>query len=157
VVEIIHRHMAEDATVEASAMLIDAVTGDEREVDVVIRSRPAGYELVISVEAVGRSRPATVEWVEQMLGKHKHLPTDKLVLVAQRGFSKQARRKAESGGAVPVSPDDVPGEALSDVRSLWPKVITFTLEEFGVNFDDEDAPDTGWEKETPRLYADDPL
>lgn len=154
VVEIIHRHMAEDATVEASAMLIDSVTGDEREVDVVIRSRPAGYELVISVEAVGRSRPATVEWVEQMLGKHKNLPTDKLVLVAQRGFSKQARRKAESGGAVPVSPDDVLGEALSDVRSLWPKVITFTPEEFGVNFDDEDAPDTGWEKKAPRLYAD---
>jgi hypothetical protein len=53
-----------------------------------------------------------------MLGKHENLPTDKLVLVAQGGFSKRARHKAESGGAVPVSPDDVPGEALSDLRWL---------------------------------------
>ena len=160
VVEIIHGHMAEDATVEASAMLRDGRTGYDREVDVVIRSRSAGYEIVVSVEAVGRSRKATVEWVEQVVRKHQHLPTNKLVLVAERGFSEQARAVAESEGAVALAPEDLTGDdpagrVVSTIRSLWPKVVTFNPEEFGVNFDDADAPKEGWPSESPPVYADD--
>jgi hypothetical protein len=160
VVEIIHRHMAEDATVEASAMLTDARTGHEREVDVVIRSESAGYEVLVSVEAVGRTRKATVEWVEQQLRKHEDLPTNKLVLVSEKGFYKPARELAESEGAVALAPEDLTGgdpegRVVANIRSLWPKVVTFTPEEFGVKFDDADAPKGGWSKESPAVYADD--
>jgi hypothetical protein len=113
------------------------------------------YEIVVSVEAVGRSRRATVEWVEQMVSKHKDLPTNKLVLVAEKGFSKQARVLAESEGAVPLAPQDLTGadpteRVVGAVRSLWPKVVTFSPVEFGVNFDDADAPKDGWPGESPR-------
>jgi hypothetical protein len=147
VVEIIHEHMAGDATVEPSAMLRNKRTGYEREVDVVLRSRSAGYEIVISVEALGRSRPASVEWVEQMVYKHKDLPTSKLVLVAEKGFSPQARALAEAEGVAALAPEDLTdgdptGKVVSTVRSLWPKVVTFTPEQFSVKFDD-DAPEGG--------------
>jgi hypothetical protein len=160
VVEIIHRHMAEDATVEASAMLTDGRSGQEREVDVVIRSRSAGYEVVVSVEAAGRSRKASIEWVEQQLRKHRDLPTNKLVLVSEKGFYKPARELAESEGAVPLAPEDLTGgdpegTVVANIRSLWPKVVTFTPEEFGVKFDDDDAPKDGWPEDSPAVYADD--
>jgi hypothetical protein len=99
VIEIIHTHMAGDATVEASAMLCNARTDYEREVDVVVRSSAAGYPIVVSIEAVGRGRKATVEWVEQMLCKHKDLPTNQLVLVSQQGFTEQARKLADAGSS----------------------------------------------------------
>ena len=53
VVEIVHRHMAGDAAVEASAMLMNRRTGVRMEVDTVIRTKAAGYEIVVSVEAIG--------------------------------------------------------------------------------------------------------
>ena len=88
VVGIIHRHMAGEATVEESAMLEDRLTGEEQEVDVVIRGRTGQHETVVSVEATARRRKADVSWVREMVGKHQHLPTNKLVLVSESGFSK---------------------------------------------------------------------
>jgi hypothetical protein len=62
VVEILHRHMAGDATVESSAMLPSRSTGALREVDVVIRAKQAGHEVIVSVEAMSRSRKADRTW-----------------------------------------------------------------------------------------------
>lgn len=64
VVAIIQEHMAGDATVEESGMLVHRVTGEEREVDVVIRSEVAGHEIIISVEATAVGRKADTTWVE---------------------------------------------------------------------------------------------
>jgi Restriction endonuclease len=138
VVAIIHRHMAEDATVEESAMLEDRVTGEQREVDVVIRGRAAGHDVAVVVEAAGRGRPATVEWVEQMIGKHANLPTDKLVLVSQSGFTAQARTRAETAGAVVLAPSDLEeGDpalvVVNRLRSLWPKLVSLTPERIGLS------------------------
>jgi hypothetical protein len=129
VVAIIHRHMAEGAEVRESAMLKDA-QGDDREVDVTITAHQAVYEVIVSVEANARSRAATVEWVEQMLGKHQSLPTSKLVLVSRAGFSKRARAKAEAGDAVAIAPEDFAAgdpqyTIVNRLRSIWPKVVSF--------------------------------
>jgi hypothetical protein len=93
VVEILHRHMAVDATVEASALLTSRGTGTLREVDVVIRAKQAGHEVIVSVEAMARSRKADRKWVDEMVGKHADLPTSKLVLVSEKGFTKDARAR----------------------------------------------------------------
>jgi len=53
--------MAEEATVEESALLTNRATGEEREVDVVVRSKAAGHEVIVGVEASARSRRASVE------------------------------------------------------------------------------------------------
>jgi hypothetical protein len=65
VVEILHRHMAGDATVEASAMLPSRSTGALREVDAVIRAKQAGHEVIVSVEAMAKSRKADRTWVDR--------------------------------------------------------------------------------------------
>ena len=108
VVEVLHRHMAGDATVEASAMRPSQSTGALREVDVVIRAKQAGHDVIVSVEAMARSRKADRTWVDSMVGKHADLPTNKLVLVSQRGFTEDARAAALARNAVPLAPEDLP-------------------------------------------------
>ena len=114
-------------------MLVSRATGERREVDVVIRAS-AGYPVVLSVEAASRSRKADRTWVDTMLGKHADLETNKLILVAERGFTKDAREAAEASGALPLSPDDFTGEdpafeIVNALPSLWPKHVSFTPEE----------------------------
>jgi hypothetical protein len=157
VVEILHRHMAGDATVEASAMLPSRSTGAPCEVDVVIRAHPAGHEVIVSVEAMARSRKADHTWVDQMVGKHADLPTSKLVLVSQKGFTRDARAAAVARNAVPLAPEDLPttnreGAVIKAVPALWPKVVTFTVEEMGVRFTDDDVPTDGW-PEMPTVFV----
>lgn len=80
-------------------MLPDTSTGRDREVDIVIEGAAAGYPILICIECCDSNRTATVEWVDEMLGKHTNLPTDKLVLVSRSGFTDAAEKKARHGGA----------------------------------------------------------
>lgn len=159
VVEILHRHMAGDATVEASAMLPSQSTGALREVDVVIRAKQAGHDVVVSVEAMARSRKADRTWVDQIVGKHADLPTSKLVLVSQAGFTEDARAAALASNAVPLAPEDLPSsnpdrDVIEAVPALWPKVVSFTVEELGVNFTDDGVPTDGWGETAPTVFVD---
>jgi hypothetical protein len=125
--------MARGAVVEESAMLVNRLTGEQREVDVAIRANTAGHEVVVAVEARASVRRADVQWIEGMLGKHAHLPTDKLVLVSQSGFSRQARKLAEENGAVALEPSDLTGEdpagqIVNRLKSMWPKIVSLTPE-----------------------------
>jgi len=98
----------------------------------VLRTQTAGHETVIAIEAAAGGRPATVEWVEQMIGKHKNLPTDKVVLVAEAGFSKQARSLATAEKMIPMTPEEVSADTATGVlralSSLWPKTVTLKPE-----------------------------
>jgi hypothetical protein len=159
VVEILHRHMAGDATVEASAKLPSRSTGTLREVDVAIRGRQAGYEVIVSVEAVARSRKADRKWVDEMVGKHADLPTSKLVLVAEKGFTRDARAAALASNAIPLAPEDLRSsdhdlDVVKAVPALWPKVVSFTIEELGVKFA-EPAPNDGWGDSQPVVFVED--
>src|SRR5215208_1542277 len=86
--------LAADTKVIESALVLDKVTGEEREVDIWISPSAAGHTVNIAIEVIGRSRKASVGWVEEMHSKHATLPTDKLILVSERGFTKQALVKA---------------------------------------------------------------
>jgi hypothetical protein len=123
--------MAGNATITESTLLMNRTTGKEREVDVVIMGETAGHKVTIAVEATSRGRRADVPWVEQMLGKYADLPTDKLVLVSEGGFTDQATTLAEARGAVVLSPKDL-GErdpahqVVNKLRSIWPKTVSLT-------------------------------
>lgn len=56
----------------------------------------------IGVEVTARKRPADLPWVTEQWAKHQTLPTDKLVLVAQSGFTKDAERFAGAHGVEAV-------------------------------------------------------
>lgn len=152
VVEIVHRHLAPGALVEQSAMLVCRKTGTTREVDVVVRGNQAGHEVIVSVEAVGRARKADRPWVDSMVAKHADLPTDKLVLVSEKGFTKDARAAALASNAVPIAPEDLTGKSAPGLPALRPVVANLSNIDYGLAFS-EPAPDSGWPKE-PRVRTD---
>jgi hypothetical protein len=129
VVSVIYDHLAAGASIEESAMLTNSATGKKREVDVVLRSTTAGHEVVIGIEAAAHQRdPMSVEWVERMAGKHKYLPTDKVVLVSESGFSPQAEALAKAERLITISPETIEGGdpavgILGAIRSLWPRRV----------------------------------
>ena len=129
VVSVIYDHLAAGASIEESAMLMNSVTGKTREVDVVLRSTTAGHEMVIGVEAAAHQRdPMSVEWVERMVGKHRNLPTDKVILVSESGFSPQAEALAKAERLITLSPAVITGQdpalgILGAIRSLWPRRV----------------------------------
>ena len=132
-VAVVHAHVAGDATTEESAMLRQRTTGELREVDVVLRSKIGSHEVVVSSEARASARKADLPWVESVLGKHADLPTSKLVLVSENGFTRPARRHAEAKGAIAVSPEDLTGDhpgrhIIDELQSLQAEEVTLELQ-----------------------------
>ena len=63
IVTLIKEHSADGSIVTPSHLLVDCVTGEEREVDIYIESSVDGMPVKISIECTECARPATVEWV----------------------------------------------------------------------------------------------
>jgi hypothetical protein len=95
---VLKSHLVEGATVTESKLLVDRITGANREVDIYIEADVGGHMIAIAIECRGRGRPAAVGWVEEMRSKHDRLPTDRLVLVSESGFSREALRVAKLYG-----------------------------------------------------------
>jgi len=115
VIHSIYLQLHTEAPVEESRFLEDGATGDQREVDVVIETKKPAL-LLIGVECNSSTRRATVEWVEQMIGKHLMLPTNRLILLAKAGFTDQAKRKAQAFGIETLT--------LTDAQIVdWTKVV----------------------------------
>jgi hypothetical protein len=102
---ILKNHLASDATVTESALLIDRATGEEREVDVVIESLLAGHPHTIKIECRDHKRPQSVCWIDEMWGKHRDLPSGVLVLASSSGFTPNARGLAAKRGIELVEVD----------------------------------------------------
>lgn len=93
---LVHKSLEPEWKVTESEMLVDSVTGEPREVDIVATSHVRDHQIVLSIECRDHARPADVTWVESMAKKHEHLRTSKLVLWSRSGFTKQALVKAEA-------------------------------------------------------------
>jgi hypothetical protein len=111
------------ATVTESKFLTDLQTGDKREVDVCIETEVAGHPVVVCLECRDHQRLTSVEWVEQMIGKHRRLPTKALVLVSRSGFSKRARSVAKVSGVETMSYTSINEQEIEKTidltRSVW--------------------------------------
>ncbi len=93
---LIQHQLADGATVTESKLLPDLQTGAPVEVDIVIEGSIGDVDLAIGIECTSEDRRATVEWVNEMDGKHSSLPLDRTVLVARKGFTAGALAKAAS-------------------------------------------------------------
>jgi hypothetical protein len=131
----IEQQLAGNAVVRQSMELPDRTNGEMREVDVVIEVKCGRHTARIGLEAItGR---AHTPWVESMLAKHQlgHL-TDKLVLVAGRGFSKPARDKAKAFGVETLTLDEAAGTdwpaAIAASERLWFARLDLTPQEISV-------------------------
>jgi hypothetical protein len=126
----VKKALGQGAIVRESEMLPDRLTGALREVDVYIEAIVAGHKVTVCVECVDEDRAASVAWVDEMAAKHQSLPTNRLVLAARKGFTKEALAKAEKLGIEILNyerldPSSV--EALfGGASSLWSKVFSVT-------------------------------
>jgi hypothetical protein len=114
-----------DAEVTESALLKDRVTGQDREVDILIEVDVGPRTLRVGIECTATGRPAGSTWVEGMHSKHLHLPIDKSVLVSRSGFSSPALEKAASWGI-----ETLTFEEASDAS--WVKRIAETRLAYGI-------------------------
>ena len=119
VIALINQQLAERAEVVESALLSDSITGDPREVDVLITASIAGYATRLAVECIDWKRKADVTWIEKMFQKHQSLPTDKLILVSRSGFSSSAIQKAEFFNITTLTLEDaIEQNWLQRIRSV---------------------------------------
>jgi hypothetical protein len=103
-------------------MLPDRITGQLREVDIVIEAQASIYPILVGVECVAHARKATVEWVERMWAKHQTLPTNQLVLVSKSGFSHEAHSKARALG---IKATDMRSALRMDWESIVRQITEF--------------------------------
>lgn len=115
--------LAGHARVTESAMLQDRVTGERREVDVLVVATTATYNVNLGIEVIAWGRRADTPWVEKMRAKHDNLPIDKLILVSERGFSGPAKLKAQFYGIETLTIEEA-------CEADWPMIAAF--EETGV-------------------------
>jgi hypothetical protein len=93
-VYLVRRLLSEESIVHESKMLKDMQTQQDREVDVCIAGKLDGQDILVSIECSSLSRANDIRWVEQMISKHQRLPTNKLILASQNGFTKSALKLA---------------------------------------------------------------
>src|SRR5258708_39694198 len=125
---LIHHQLSPEAKVTESKFLHDKAANIDREVDIVIETKMAEYSIIVSIECQGRGRVANVEWVEQMAAKHATLPTNKLVLFSQSGFTPTAQTKAQALGIETMTLNDA-------AQTNWNKLVgipEIVLERFRV-------------------------
>jgi hypothetical protein len=77
-----------------------------REVDIVVEAPIAGHLVTVGIECIEQGRPASVEWIDKMHGKHRDTEIDKLVLISKSGFSVTAKASAASLGYEALTLDE---------------------------------------------------
>jgi hypothetical protein len=99
-------------TVTESKELPDARLGVKREVDVVVEGPFDGEHVVTSVEVIEHTRKATLPWVQEQIEKHRTMPTNRLVLVSKKGYTKNAQKAVdlEGGWVQALTPEVVERE-----------------------------------------------
>jgi len=106
-VKILNERLDGSWIVSESKMFTDSITGEKREVDIVIESKFGSHNIIISIECRDHKRKCDTPWVESMKSKHDSLPTSKLVLWSASGFYKPALLKAEKLNIDTVTPDNI--------------------------------------------------
>jgi len=97
-VTLIQRTLApEKAKVTPCAMVPCYGTAKMREIDVLIESEVGPYNIKIAVEAKDHKRKLDVTHIEAMIGKYKSsaVQVNKVVVISHRGFTEEAKERAE--------------------------------------------------------------
>src|SRR5260370_24663159 len=88
-VTLLHRLLApEGAIVTESNMVLDPDTGELREVDVTVEMQPGSRaSATLLVECRDHKRSQTVEWIDQLIGKHANTGGHAAVAVSRARFT----------------------------------------------------------------------
>jgi hypothetical protein len=92
------RELSPNAEIIHDFKLPDRVTGDPRQIDVLIRAQAAFVPVVVAMECRDHARPLDVNAVEGFKSKIEDVRADKGIMLCPGGFTKNARKKAEHYG-----------------------------------------------------------
>lgn len=99
---------AHDATIRESVMLRDLMTGQTREIDVSVEVQAGPRRLRVALECRDQQRPADVQWIDELMGKYRHLPVDRVVAVSRSGFTGAAHARAALANIETIVPEQIP-------------------------------------------------
>ena len=128
IVHLVRQHVAQPGvTVTESKFLRDAVLGIEREVDIVVEGKLDGEPMLISLEVIEHARPAPLTWVEQMIAKHRNLPTNRLLLISKSGFTQNALAAVsrEAGRVQALQPGLIANDGQPVMKRLFAEAINY--------------------------------
>lgn len=137
--------------VTPSKFLRDVRSGLDREVDVVVEWLVDQETFTCCFEVVALSRRADVEWVDKMVRKHETLPTERLFLVSWSGFTRGARRQAQTNPTVELcTPDLVSGRDGPRIKTIRVGTMQMTPTETRIGFNRPDG-SKGWIRSEPDI------
>jgi Restriction endonuclease len=108
---------ASECEVIESAKIPDKATGGMREIDVLIKGKISGHELIIGIECRDHKRPQDVEWIGDLVGKYKNLEVNKVIAVSSSGFTQEALARANFEGIKTLSLVDALSEDWATLLS----------------------------------------
>lgn len=130
----IQTDLAGDAVVTHNEMITGKRTGVSRQVDVSIRKNVGQFELLIVIDCKDYGRPLDVKDVEEFMGLAQDVGAHKAGMVAAKGFSDTAKKRAQDAGIElyrVVDTDDHDWKSIIEV----PAVIEFTgVTKFSLSF-----------------------
>lgn len=115
VIYMLQKQLAGHAVVTESKLVRNQDAGTEVEVDVVVETTVGQVPFVIGIECTAGKRPATIEWIHQMYGKHKALPIHASVVVSKSGYTKSALKQAEALKIVAMTVEEAEAAVWTDV------------------------------------------
>lgn len=90
----IHATCAGPDTVVTESFLEPDPDGVHREVDILVEETFDGTLMRTAIECRNHGRKASIEWLDQVVGKYDELKIDRVVLVNKAGYSTPAQAKA---------------------------------------------------------------
>lgn len=107
---------------EHDQTIIDKDTGEERQIDVLIRRKGTG-EVVAIIECRDREAMGDVRWIEELYGKQRSVGAPVVVAVTSRPMSQPAQKKARAWGIQVREVRDLdPDEVLALIETGVPGV-----------------------------------
>lgn len=102
----IQKELAPDAEVTHNVKVKGLVTGEPRQIDVLVRQRIGQYEMIVAIDCKDYKTAVDVKGVEEFHGLIRDIGAHKGALVCPRGFSATAKKRAKSYGIDIYSPVD---------------------------------------------------
>lgn len=116
----------EGATIESPSKVYDKAIQDFRDVDVAIRYTVGTHPVLIVVQCRDRSRPATVQWIDEVIGETRDLCANVVVAVSSSGFSQKAKTKAKHHGIRTRVLEEVTPEEIAAWKNFGKITVGYT-------------------------------
>jgi hypothetical protein len=130
----IQTELAGDAVVTPNDRIIGKGSCKPRQVDVSIRKKVGQFEVLIVLDCKDRERPLDVKDVEQFMGIAQDICAHKAGMVAAKGFSDTAKKRAQDAGIELYRVVDTGDHDWKSIVEL-PAVIEFTgVTKFSLSF-----------------------